>query len=119
MSRSLGIGGLFEMDEARMTKAPGRAEYRRHLKKDRLTRGQSIKAFCYECSGYYADGVVGCEMPNCPLYSYNPVANRDSARPIKEINHVGKGRPLIKTDEVLMERGDGLSHNNKSQLVMK
>ena len=54
----------------------GRKELIRHLKGERITRGEAIKARCYECLGYCVDGAVDCEMPECPLYGYMPYRNK-------------------------------------------
>lgn len=36
------------------------------------TRGNAILAKCHDCTGYYADGKVDCEVVKCPLYTYMP-----------------------------------------------
>jgi hypothetical protein len=41
-----------------------------------LTRGNSIKAKCCECMGYYVDGRYSCEIPTCPLFYYMPYKNK-------------------------------------------
>jgi len=51
-------------------KARGRKELIRHLGGRPLQRGQAIRAKCYDCMGYYADGRVDCLSPACPLYGY-------------------------------------------------
>jgi len=48
----------------------GRRHLLNHLNGERLTQRQAILAKCYDCQGYNADGMVDCEMPNCPLYPY-------------------------------------------------
>ena len=53
-------------------KTQGRRELLHHLKGGKNTATASIKAFCYECMGYYADGVQDCETSHCPLYPRNP-----------------------------------------------
>lgn len=52
--------------------AQGRNELLRHLDGKRLTQRQAIKAKCYECCGYYADGKNDCVIPDCPLYPLMP-----------------------------------------------
>ncbi len=52
-------------------RAKGRPELVKHAKGLRLTRKQSMLAKCYDCMGYYSDGVRDCEMPECPLYPYH------------------------------------------------
>jgi len=54
-------------------RAAGRAEMIKFLEGKPLTRSQSIRAMCYACMGYYGDeGGCDCEIPNCPLYPYQP-----------------------------------------------
>lgn len=50
----------------------GRKELLKHLENKRITRQQAIEAKCYECMGFYADGIIDCGISNCPLYPYNP-----------------------------------------------
>lgn len=47
----------------------GKKEYLRYRKGERLTRGESILAFCYECSGYGEQ--KGCDNFTCPLWPYH------------------------------------------------
>jgi len=51
-------------------KLAGRTELIKHLNGQKLTRSQAMKAKCYECLGYFADGIQDCKMPECPLYQY-------------------------------------------------
>jgi len=37
-----------------------------------LTPMQAIVAQCAHCSGWYVDGKVDCDCPDCPLYLYMP-----------------------------------------------
>jgi hypothetical protein len=54
-------------------KATGQAELVRYWRDGKaLTQQQAIKAKCYECCGYYADGKVSCDMPDCPLFAFHP-----------------------------------------------
>jgi hypothetical protein len=39
---------------------------------DRLQTLELIKAYCYDCMGYYEDGITDCENVKCPLYSKMP-----------------------------------------------
>jgi len=50
----------------------GRKELIRHLKGESLTMKQSIKAKCYDCMGFMADGGNDCEVPECSLYPFMP-----------------------------------------------
>lgn len=38
--------------------------------KKRLTRGQAIRAKCYDCSGFQWSEVKNCPVVNCPLWVY-------------------------------------------------
>lgn len=54
-------------------KAKGKKELIRHLRGERLTQAQAIRANCYLCNGL--DERTDCEVPTCPLhpfYAYNP-----------------------------------------------
>lgn len=50
--------------------AQGRNELIAHREGRKLTRGQAIKAKCYECAGGFTDGKADCAIPHCPLYSF-------------------------------------------------
>ena len=52
--------------------ARGRKELLNHLNGGRLTIRQMVLAKCFDCMGYFADGKVDCEMPDCPLYPLMP-----------------------------------------------
>jgi len=53
-------------------KARGRSELIRYLKGNRITRDQAIWAKCYDCMGYFVDGVSDCKDTECSLYPFNP-----------------------------------------------
>jgi len=42
----------------------------------KLTRPEAVIAKCCECSGYYIDGRLDCEMPKCPLYDFMPYRSK-------------------------------------------
>ena len=50
----------------------GKSEILKYLSGGRLTASQSIKAKCYECMGYYADGKQDCKIKTCPLHAFMP-----------------------------------------------
>ena len=56
-------------------RAKGRSELIKHLQGKKLTQQEAIWAYCYECMGYYEDGIHDCEMKDCPLYPFNPYKN--------------------------------------------
>jgi len=55
-------------------KAKGRAEMIAFFQGKRLVASQAIKAFCYDCMGYYADEIEDCQCLTCPLHSFMPYA---------------------------------------------
>ena len=57
-------------------RAKGRSELLQHLHGNKTTRDQAIKASCYLCTNYYADGIYGCEIDYCPLYPFCPYTER-------------------------------------------
>lgn len=52
--------------------AAGRTEYVQFLEGKLIAIDESIKAMCYSCMGYYADGRIDCQNDDCPLYRYMP-----------------------------------------------
>lgn len=38
----------------------------------KVTPLNAIKSKCWDCSGYYADGLVDCKNITCSLYPYMP-----------------------------------------------
>jgi hypothetical protein len=39
---------------------------------DRLQTSDMIRAYCYDCMGFYEDGIEDCKNDKCPLYSKMP-----------------------------------------------
>lgn len=60
----------FEAVEKYGKKALGKAELLKHFDRKKITLRQAVKAKCYDCMGYYADGKVDCVVPHCPLYPF-------------------------------------------------
>lgn len=50
----------------------GRKELAKHLQGKRTTPQGAMRAKCYECMGYYADGAVDCGIQDCPIYPWMP-----------------------------------------------
>ncbi|OPY88821.1 MAG: hypothetical protein A4E71_00217 [Smithella sp. PtaU1.Bin162] len=50
--------------------ARGQKELIKHLSDERLTLKQAVNAYCYSCTGFYADGKTDCMMKNCPLHPF-------------------------------------------------
>ena len=62
------------------TKGPGRSEAM--LKK------------CHECCGYYEDGKIDCEVPDCPLYKWMPYRKQEPDLGWFQYNPRAKGKVL-------------------------
>jgi hypothetical protein len=58
-------------------RAQGKNELINHLFGATLTRNRAIRAKCYDCTGYYSDGVMDCLQIDCPLYPYHPYRHHD------------------------------------------
>jgi hypothetical protein len=54
------------------TKGAGKVSFISFLKGEHLNLRESIEAKCYDCMGYYADGIGDCGCKNCPLYPFHP-----------------------------------------------
>jgi len=54
--------------------ARGRAEVVKFVSGRKLTPMQAIRAKCYDCMGYYADGKRDCGALDCPLHRFMPYA---------------------------------------------
>ena len=68
--------------------AKGQAFLIKHYQGQKLSASQAIKAYCYSCMGFYADGKNDCEDPLCPLYPWypyrnNPLVDANRALPAK------------------------------------
>lgn len=53
-------------------KGRGRSELLSYLSGKPTTNLKRIRAKCYDCMGYYADGTVDCNNVDCPLHSLMP-----------------------------------------------
>lgn len=58
--------------------AQGRSEIIAHLSGIRLTRDRAIRAKCYDCMGYFADGKDDCRQADCPLYPFMPYSQANN-----------------------------------------
>ena len=59
-----------------MKSAKGRAELLKHRSGKKLSYKQAVLAKCNDCSGFYADGKIDCQIPDCPLYGFMPYRNK-------------------------------------------
>lgn len=57
----------------KMKLAKGKYDFLKFRQGIKLTRKQSINAYCYDCMGFYLDSKKGsCENNSCPLFYYMP-----------------------------------------------
>ena len=73
----------------------GKNELIRHYGGKRLTLSQAIKAYCYDCSGYYDGGTEDCGVLTCPLHPYAPYSNGKA--PKKLLSDKSKAKLRTKT----------------------
>ena len=59
----------------------GKTDYLRYKRGKRLTRSQSILAYCYECNGY--GELKECHNRNCPLWPYHE--GKELPNPLNEV----------------------------------
>jgi len=85
--------------------AIGRAELVAHLQGKRLYASKAIRAFCYDCMGYYADGKADCRQGDCPLYPFMPYA-QTKGHPAQQLGTLPakNGKALDRLD--VPKRGD-------------
>lgn len=57
-------------------KAKGRAELIGFYQGKRQTASQAVRAYCYDCCGYFADFIGDCENSSCPLHRFMPYAKK-------------------------------------------
>ena len=81
-----------------MKKAKGRAHYERHHAGARLSPTQAILAKCYECTGFYSDGLDDCKMPRCPLYPYMPYGSCPAEKANKGVR-AKQGKTLMQVSD--------------------
>ena len=60
--------------------AQGSDEYIKYLEGGKISKPEAIKAMCYQCQHYYADGKEDCQNILCPLYPFMPYGNSDQAK---------------------------------------
>ena len=65
----------------------GRQDLIAHLEGKPLCASKALKAKCYDCMGFFADGRIDCAMPDCPLYPfmiYNPNKSKRRTKTFSE-----------------------------------
>ena len=60
------------MNLLNLPKARGNKELKKYLAGESLTQRKAILAKCADCMGYYVDGKLDCQMPDCSLYPFMP-----------------------------------------------
>jgi len=65
------------------TQSSGKNALLKYLRGETIHRSAAVKAKCFECCGYYADGRVDCENNDCPLYPFMPYRGRKVAEVIE------------------------------------
>ena len=68
---------LIEQIEKFGRRAKGRTPLLNYLKGKKIRPTKAILAKCYECVGYYVDGIQDCRIKHCPLYPFNPYNKGD------------------------------------------
>jgi len=56
-------------------RAKGYGSYKKLMNGKKLSPVEAIQAFCFECMGGYADGIVDCQCYNCPTYDHHYYRN--------------------------------------------
>lgn len=88
-------GNTTGMDIIAIEKAPksaGRDRLLKYLSGERLAPVQAIKAKCCDCMGFFYDGKLDCEIPDCPLYPYMPYRQKSTTTGRKASARSGKTR---------------------------
>lgn len=62
------LGGILDNTPS----SSGREMLKKYYQGKFLSRSKAMTAKCCDCSGYYIDGRVDCEVKTCPLYPYMP-----------------------------------------------
>jgi len=44
----------------------------KYLEGEKLSINQAVRAKCFDCNGFYADGKNDCKVKRCPLYPWMP-----------------------------------------------
>jgi hypothetical protein len=52
--------------------AVGRAQLISYLSGESINLREATRAKCFECMGFYADGIADCEQYRCPIYPFHP-----------------------------------------------
>ena len=86
-------------------RAIGRTEYIKYLNGVQLTPMDSIKACCFDCMGFYSDGVADCRIRKCSLYPFMPY-NKTALRRKKRIMSDAAKRKTIDNLMLIKSKND-------------
>jgi len=50
--------------------AVGYSSFKKKINNKKLTRKESMDAFCFECMGGFADEIADCQCYECPMYEH-------------------------------------------------
>lgn len=84
--------------------ARGQKELIKHLSGERLTLKQAVYAHCYDCTGFYADGKIDCNLRHCalhPFMAYHKNREKQSTRTISDA-HMQKMRAARQQESNLL-----------------
>ncbi|RLB07735.1 MAG: hypothetical protein DRG27_06255 [Deltaproteobacteria bacterium] len=60
-------------------RAVGKRQLIRYLSGEKISRTEAIKAKCYDCMGYCADGISECKDKDCPLWAYSQFRRKEAS----------------------------------------
>jgi hypothetical protein len=80
----------------------------------KVTMKNAILAKCHNCMAYYVDGLLDCENPRCPLYTWMPYRKREPNLLWTEFHPKKKG--LVKFSSIPKKQ---LSEERKAKLAAK
>jgi len=86
----------------------GKKELIAHLEGKNITRSQAMVSKCFDCMGYFADGIGDCNSPDCPMYNYRPYKTK------RQFDNAEKPtRVLTEEHKKAMQKGRKKNGNKK------
>jgi len=86
--------------------AKDKKELLKHLRGERLSSTEAIRAKCYECMGGYGDDKVDCKIAKCPLHSIMPYNEHKQAGRI--VSEEGKKKASERFKKMWAEKKGGI-----------
>jgi hypothetical protein len=77
------------------TQSSGKNAMLKYLKGETIHRAAAVKAKCFDCCGYYADGRFDCENNDCPLYPYMPYRGQRTEGITEEIEETEQAGCMV------------------------